>query len=103
MRVFTNERIYDRETKKWMDNFMIDSINVDLDTFLLESEIEMEELTGEEKYDNALVEQYAYNIENMQSLDSEIELRNILYDLLCTAREIGYENCRIEIGEYLEG
>lgn len=106
MRVFTNERIYDKYTKQWIDNFMIDSVNVDLDTFLLESEIEMEELkpelTEDEKYDNALVEQYACDIENMQSLDSESELRNILYDLLCTSREIGYENCRREIEENSE-
>jgi len=60
-----------------------------------------EEFTEDEENDIALVEHYADIIENIYC-NCGCELRNALYDLICTAKEIGFEDSREEILDFLD-
>lgn len=119
MRIFSTECGWVEEDQRFIEIYFIDGQEVSFEEYSygmemerrmfserktkeleIEPELEPElELSEEEKQDMEFVEQYAYDIENMQSLDSEQELRYILYDLLCTARDIGYAEAYEEIEE----
>jgi len=122
MRVFGNESIYDKENQEWSEVYSIDGLPVNVDTFSEQAEIEelateedevvepcrcvdcksaRGEFTEYQENDIALVEHYADLIEDIECTCG-CELRNTLYDLLQTAKAIGFEDSREEMLDFLD-
>jgi len=131
MRVFKNESIFNQETQGWEEFYSISGEQVDFDTFSEQAEIEelateedeieqrrldaideaydmsdecesaREEFTEDQVNDIAMVEHYADLIEDIE-YTCGCELRNTLYNLLQTAKAIGFEDSREEMLDFLD-
>lgn len=114
MRIFSTEQGWVVEEQEFATVYFIDGKEYSPEDYYMEMKAETKiqpeqiepqiEFTEEDKQDIAFVEQFAYAIENIKESGCTCGgmLRSILYDLLCTAREVGYAEAYKEMEDDLE-